>query len=87
MIEEFHFGGYAKWDEKLLHFMDTFSGDTGIPLEHVYTGKAMYGLMELIKRGYFQPGSKIVFLHTGGLQGRAGLQYMQELLMNKRHAE
>lgn len=87
MIEEFHFGGYAKWDEKLLYFMETFSADTGIPLEHVYTGKAMYGLMELIKRGHFRPGSSIVFLHTGGLQGRAGLQYMQDLLMKKRHAE
>jgi 1-aminocyclopropane-1-carboxylate deaminase len=87
MIEEFHFGGYAKWDEKLLHFMDTFSADTNIPLEHVYTGKAMYGLMELIKRGYFQAGSRIVFLHTGGMQGRAGMQYMEELLVKKRQTE
>lgn len=87
MIEEFHFGGYAKWNDTLLDFIDTFSDDTGIPLEHVYTGKSMYGLMELIKRGYFRPGSRIVFLHTGGMQGRTGLLYMNELMARRRHAE
>ena len=85
MIDEFHFGGYAKWNETLLDFIDTFSDETGIPLEHVYTGKAMYGLMELIKCGHFRKGSNIVFLHTGGLQGRTGLQYMKEV-SQKRHA-
>jgi 1-aminocyclopropane-1-carboxylate deaminase len=86
MIYEFHFGGYAKWNETLLDFIDTFGHETGIPLEHVYTGKAMYGLMELIKCGHFRKGSRIVFLHTGGLQGRAGLQYMKEVSEKRRHA-
>jgi 1-aminocyclopropane-1-carboxylate deaminase/D-cysteine desulfhydrase-like pyridoxal-dependent ACC family enzyme len=82
----FHFGGYAKWSEELLIFMDTFSKDTGLPLEHVYTGKAMFGLMKQIEQGYFKPGSRIVFLHTGGLQGRDGLRYIQEIMaMRKRH--
>jgi 1-aminocyclopropane-1-carboxylate deaminase len=86
MIEEFHFGGYAKWNETLLDFMDTFYSGTGIPLEHVYTGKAMYGLMALIKCGHFRKGSRIVFLHTGGLQGRAGQQYMREVSEKRRYA-
>ena len=43
-----------------------------IPLEPVYTGKMMYGLFDLIQQGYFPAGSRIVAVHTGGLQGNAG---------------
>jgi 1-aminocyclopropane-1-carboxylate deaminase/D-cysteine desulfhydrase-like pyridoxal-dependent ACC family enzyme len=80
----FHFGGYAKWNQELLAFIDDFSVATGIPLEHVYTGKALFGLLELIKHGHFKPGSRIVFLHTGGLQGINGLTYRKEMLAKRK---
>jgi 1-aminocyclopropane-1-carboxylate deaminase len=73
-----HFGGYGKWNEDLLHFIDDFETKTDIPLDHVYNGKAMYGLMNLIKSDYFVPGTTICYIHTGGLQGKLGLDYMRQ---------
>lgn len=73
---DYHFGGYARWDDTLLTFINEFESETGIPLDHVYNGKAMYGLLDLIRNNYFQSGTKIIYIHTGGLQGKAGLSYM-----------
>lgn len=73
---DYHFGGYAKWDQSLLDFITSFEDETGIPLDHVYNGKAMYGLMDMIANDTFAPETTILYLHTGGLQGKAGLDYM-----------
>jgi 1-aminocyclopropane-1-carboxylate deaminase len=73
---DFHFGGYARWDDTLIHFIRDFEEKTGIPLDHVYNGKAMFGLMNLIQSDYFEPGTNICYIHTGGLQGKEGLNYM-----------
>lgn len=77
---DYHFGGYAKWNAELCAFIDQFETETNIPLDHVYNGKAMYGLMDLIEKNYFTEGSNIVYIHTGGLQGKNGLTYMQQKL-------
>jgi 1-aminocyclopropane-1-carboxylate deaminase len=76
--DEYHFGGYGKMHAQLSAFIDEFEGSTGIPLDPVYTGKAMFGLFEEIKRGNFRFGSRILFLHTGGLQGKKGLEYLRQ---------
>lgn len=68
---DFHFGGYAKTSEELIIFINTFKKETGIALDPVYTGKMMYGLVDLIRNNYFDSGSKILVIHTGGLQGIA----------------
>lgn len=72
--EEFHFGGYAKLKPPLLNFMLDFEKGNSIPLDYIYTGKMMYGIMELIKKGKFKKGTKIVAIHTGGLQGNKGFE-------------
>jgi len=69
----YHFGGYAKIDENLIEFMRSFEGDTGIALDPIYTGKMMYGIKEMVQKGDFSPGTRILAVHTGGLQGRAGM--------------
>lgn len=69
---EAHFGGYGKISEPLLAFMKAFEAETGIELDPVYTGKMMFRLHQLITQGTFEPGAKIVAVHTGGLQGRRG---------------
>ena len=69
IITDYHFGGYGKYDEKLLEFISYQGGTNQLPLEHVYTGKCLYGIYDLIKKNYFEKGSRILFLHTGGLQG------------------
>ncbi|WP_293650279.1 1-aminocyclopropane-1-carboxylate deaminase/D-cysteine desulfhydrase [Thiolapillus sp.] len=67
--QRYHFGGFGKSDVRLQTFIDNFIRCTGIPLEPVYTGKMLYGIYDLIERGFFRPGQRIVVLHTGGLQG------------------
>lgn len=70
---EFHFGGYGKILEELIRFMNNFKAETNIPLDPIYTGKMMYGIVTLIKKNYFPEGSKILAIHTGGLQGIEGI--------------
>ncbi len=68
----FHFGGYAKINDKLIHFMHEFQSQYGIALDAVYTAKMFFGLFELIKSRTFKPGTVIIAVHSGGLQGNAG---------------
>ena len=63
------FGGYAKIDSSLIRFMNNFKDETGILLDPVYTGKLLYGIVEDIKNGRFAENSRILAIHTGGLQG------------------
>ena len=68
----YHFGGYAKTNAELVTFMQSFRNEFDIELDAVYTAKMFYGVFDLIKQGYFKPGSRIIVLHSGGLQGNAG---------------
>lgn len=70
VVTDYHFGGYGKETDELTRFIDDFEQKMRIPLEQVYTGKMMYGLVDLIRKGYFRRGDVIVALHTGGLQGK-----------------
>ncbi|MFK8329471.1 1-aminocyclopropane-1-carboxylate deaminase/D-cysteine desulfhydrase [Pseudomonas sp. BJa5] len=65
-------GGFAKVDEALLAFMDTCERESGLPLEPLYAGKALLALREQVEAGAFAPGTRLIFLHSGGLQGRRG---------------
>ncbi len=67
---EFHFGGYAKTKPELNEFIEEFNSNHNFPIEPIYTGKMMFGLYDKIKKGDFISGSKILAIHTGGLQGR-----------------
>lgn len=69
-FEEYHFGGYAKYNDTLLKFIEDFENEFKLELEHVYTAKLFYGVFDLIEKGHFVTGSKIVIYHSGGLQGR-----------------
>jgi len=71
---DYHFGGYAKYNLALINFMNDFFRLTNIPTDFVYTGKLVFALFDLIEKGNFPPGSKILMIHSGGLQGNASLQ-------------
>jgi 1-aminocyclopropane-1-carboxylate deaminase len=73
LITEYHFGGYAKVNTNLINFVNQFYLNTNIPLDTVYTGKMVYGVMDLIQKKYFPNNSKILMIHTGGLQGNEGM--------------
>lgn len=73
LITDYHFGGYAKVKPDLVNFINNFKADYNVPLDPVYTGKMMYGIFDLIEKGYFEKNARILAIHTGGLQGIAGM--------------
>ena len=73
LILEYHFGGYAKINSELVSFINRFKLENNIALDPVYTGKMLYGIFDLIEKGKFPKGSKILAIHTGGLQGITGM--------------
>ncbi|MEP1447258.1 MAG: pyridoxal-phosphate dependent enzyme [Paraglaciecola sp.] len=66
---DFHFGGYGKSTNELRQFCGDFLQQTDIPIEPVYSGKLFWGIKALLNAGYFPENSRILALHTGGLQG------------------
>lgn len=70
---DYHFGGYAKVSEALVHFINDFKMQTQILVDPVYTGKLVYGIIDLVKKDHFKPNTKILAIHTGGLQGISGM--------------
>ncbi|MGK0324405.1 MAG: 1-aminocyclopropane-1-carboxylate deaminase [Psychroserpens sp.] len=73
LIADYHFGGYGKVSDSLIEFINNFKKVYNIPLDPIYTGKMMYGIYDLIDKGYFPKNSKILAIHTGGLQGIEGM--------------
>ena len=69
----YHFGGYARRSEELLSFMRRLYACSGIPTDFVYTGKLFYAVSDLAKKGVFPPGSVLLVIHSGGLQGNRSL--------------
>jgi 1-aminocyclopropane-1-carboxylate deaminase len=72
IINGYHFGGYGKTKPELIAFIRQFYIQFQIPLDQVYTGKLMFGILDLIERDFFPNDSHILAIHTGGLQGLAG---------------
>lgn len=70
LTDEYCCGGYAKTNSELLQFMQQFEQQYAVPLEQVYTAKMMMGLFDLIQQGNFPVNTRILAIHTGGLQGR-----------------
>ncbi len=73
LISDYHFGGYAKVNTELIAFINRFKAINNVPLDPVYTGKMLFGIADMIKKDYFPKHSKILVVHTGGLQGIKGM--------------
>ena len=78
---DYHFGGYAKINKELIHFMNEFKNKTNIQLDSIYNGKMLFGLIDLLKKGHFKKNTSILAIHTGGLQSIEG---MNQLLKKKK---
>jgi 1-aminocyclopropane-1-carboxylate deaminase len=79
---DYHFAGYAKYNQKLVDFINNFKAKYQIQLDPIYTGKMLFGVMELISRGEFPEKSKLLAIHTGGLQGINGFNQRFNNLIN-----
>jgi 1-aminocyclopropane-1-carboxylate deaminase len=84
LLSEYHFGGYGKVTEELILFINNFHKQYQIPLDPIYTGKMVFGVMDLIEKKWFPENAKILIIHTGGLQGIAG---MNQVLRQKKLTE
>lgn len=73
LITDYHFGGYGKIKPELIAFINRFKKNYNVPLDPIYTGKMMFGIFDLIEKGFFPKDSKILAIHTGGLQGIDGM--------------
>ncbi len=73
IINDYHFGGYAKHKPKLIYFMNGFYRETSIPSDFVYTGKLFFAVTDLVRNNFFPAGSKLLLIHSGGLQGNLSL--------------
>lgn len=65
--------GYARTDEQLINFINSFYLKTTIPTDIVYTGKLMQAVISLAEQGYFPAESNVLVIHSGGLQGNNSL--------------
>ncbi|MCG9910568.1 MAG: 1-aminocyclopropane-1-carboxylate deaminase/D-cysteine desulfhydrase [Flavobacteriales bacterium] len=70
IITDYAFGGYAKHTPELLDFIEHMERQFALPLEQVYTAKALYGVIDLAKQHRIPTGKALCFIHTGGLQGK-----------------
>jgi 1-aminocyclopropane-1-carboxylate deaminase len=73
LLHNFHQGGYAKTNPALIAFMNQLWETEKIPTDIVYTGKLLMAVDSLLKEKYFKAGSKILVIHSGGLQGNRSL--------------
>ena len=71
-------GGYGVVGELEREAIRTMARAEGVLLDPVYTGRAFGGLLDLIRRGVFAPGERVLFWHTGGTAGLFG--YGDELI-------
>ncbi len=75
----YHFGGYAKFNDDLIDFIRSIYSKHNIILEPIYTGKVLFAVYDLISKNFFKSGSTIVVYHSGGLQGYQGLLKYQKI--------
>lgn len=73
LIHDYHFGGYAKQTKPLIDFINSLYEATGIPSDFVYTGKLFYAVNDLAEKNHFPKGSRLLVIHSGGLQGNLSL--------------
>lgn len=84
LIADYHFEGYGKVTKELIIFINAFYLKYKIPLDPIYTGKMVFGVLDLIEKKWFPENSKILLIHTGGLQAIEG---MNILLQKKNQIE
>ena len=73
IIHNYHFGGYGKHPPILIDFINETWKQFELPLDIVYTGKIFYAIIDLVRNNFFEPGSKLLMVHSGGLQGNNSL--------------
>jgi 1-aminocyclopropane-1-carboxylate deaminase len=82
LFYNYHFGGFGKLNHQLVQFMQQFETDHAIELDPIYTAKMLFAVFDLIECNFFPKGSRIIAIHTGGIQGKRGMQHKIQSLLN-----
>ncbi|MCW8930741.1 MAG: 1-aminocyclopropane-1-carboxylate deaminase/D-cysteine desulfhydrase [Gammaproteobacteria bacterium] len=82
LIYDWHFGGFGKINKTLAEFMDDFEKKYSLELDPIYTAKMMYAIVSMLEMDFFPRGSRIVAIHTGGLQGKRGMEQRIKSLLS-----
>jgi len=76
ILHDAHCGGFARTSIDLRQFMLQFEQVQAVPLEPVYTGKLVYAAFRRIASGEWSSGEPMLVVHSGGLQGRRGYDWL-----------
>lgn len=74
VLHDYHFGGYAKHPPELISYINHVFALHQLPLDIVYTSKTFFAINDLVTNNFFEQGSKLLMIHSGGLQGNHSLQ-------------
>ncbi len=74
LLHDFHQGGYAKITPAQIEFMNALWAQEKIPTDIIYTGKVAFAVDQLVQANYFKPESKVLLIHSGGLQGNRSVK-------------
>ena len=81
ILDDYCFNGFAKINNQLISFINTFDLKHNIPLDAIYTGKMVYGIHEMIRKNLFSSNSSILIIHSGGLSGNLGINFRYNLAL------
>lgn len=82
LLYDWHFGGFGKINKTLALFIRDFEKNYAVDLDPVYTAKMMYAIVSMAEKDFFPRGSKIIAIHTGGLQGKRGMEQQINTLLS-----
>jgi len=74
LFDNWHVGGFGKWNAGLIDFMNDFYNQNKVPLDIIYTGKMMLGMQQLLADNFFSSSNKVLCIHSGGLQGNISVK-------------
>lgn len=87
ILNQYHFGGYAKHTVELLEFKSWFEEIYAIPLDYVYTSKLFFAVFDLMKKNLLDKNQPILIIHCGGLQGNVGYEERYNLNPNRKEMD
>ena len=82
LVLNYHFGGYAKITKELIEFIQKFEAINYVQLDPIYTGKLLFAIQEMINNNELKDNPIIIGVHTGGLQGIAGMKNRMDKLLS-----
>ncbi len=74
VTNQYHVRGFARTSPPLDSFINQFYAETGLEIDHVYTGKVFFALSKMIDAEFFSEGSQVLVVHSGGMQGSRKIQ-------------